>query len=392
MTDKRVIAVIGANFGDEGKGLAVDSFCAGSAQALVVRHNGGAQAGHTVETEDKRFVFHQLSSGSFRGADTLLAKTFLPDLYKLEEEILAFRDVSGFSPRVYADHRARVTVIDDILLNMALETSRGRNRHGSCGMGINEAVLRNEAGFWLTVGKVAGMSAGELASELFRIRREYVIPRLSSLGINDGGEFSDLLSSENVIVNASEGMMTGIGYLTPVNGLSEMTDGREKIVFEGAQGLLLDSENKRFAPHLTSSRTGIKNPLELCRDAGISLNMAVYVMRSYVTRHGAGELPGECEASGLGDIGPDRTNITNRWQGSFRYGRYPSPEELAAAVLEDCDGFDGDVCLFVTHLNETSGMIRFCTGDIPAAELPKHPAFAGRIGKFCCSYSRFGLS
>ena len=208
MTDKRVIAVIGANFGDEGKGLAVDSFCAGSAQALVVRHNGGAQAGHTVETEDKRFVFHQLSSGSFRGADTLLAKTFLPDLYKLEEEILAFRDVSGFSPRVYADHRARVTVIDDILLNMALETSRGRNRHGSCGMGINEAVLRNEAGFWLTVGKVAGMSAGELASELFRIRREYVIPILSSLVINDGGEFSDLLSSENVIVNASEGMMT----------------------------------------------------------------------------------------------------------------------------------------------------------------------------------------
>ena len=79
-------AVIGNNYGDEGKGLAVDHLTL-SGHNLVVRHNGGAQAAHTVDREDKRFVFHELSSGSFNGADTYWASTFLPDLYKLEEEI-----------------------------------------------------------------------------------------------------------------------------------------------------------------------------------------------------------------------------------------------------------------------------------------------------------------
>ena len=59
---KEVKIVIGKNFGDEGKGAAVDRLCCDK-NALVVRHNGGAQAGHTVEEGDFRFVFHQLGSG-----------------------------------------------------------------------------------------------------------------------------------------------------------------------------------------------------------------------------------------------------------------------------------------------------------------------------------------
>ena len=82
-----VYAVIGKNYGDEGKGLTVDHLCTGDEKPLVIRHNGGAQSGHTVETDGKRFVFHQLSSGSFHGADTFWAGTYLPDLYKLQEEI-----------------------------------------------------------------------------------------------------------------------------------------------------------------------------------------------------------------------------------------------------------------------------------------------------------------
>ena len=51
-------AVIGKGFGDEGKGLVTDLYCSKSPNALVIKHNGGAQAGHTVETGGKRFVFH----------------------------------------------------------------------------------------------------------------------------------------------------------------------------------------------------------------------------------------------------------------------------------------------------------------------------------------------
>ena len=68
-------AVIGKNFGDEGKGLATDYLAMLSKRAghscIVVRHNGGAQAGHTVEASGKRFIFREISSGTLRGADCI---------------------------------------------------------------------------------------------------------------------------------------------------------------------------------------------------------------------------------------------------------------------------------------------------------------------------------
>lgn len=388
MADK-VAAVVGANFGDEGKGLAVDYYCSKSASSLVIRHNGGAQAGHTVELDDKRFVFHQLSSGSFRRADTYLAETFLPDLFKIEDEIKDFFYLSGFAPRIFADLRARVTIIDDVIINMALEKSRGENRHGSCGMGINEAVLRREAGFGISIAELLGMTHEKLFKRLRDIRENYSIPRAEELKLTAYAEYFELLRSETVLHNAVDGILRGLEYLTPADGLSNSAEGRELIVFEGAQGLLLDSENQRFAPHVTASRTGIHNPLMLCRRHGFKLDEVMYVMRSYVTRHGAGHLPFCCETEMIGDIAEDLTNQDNEWQGSIRYGLYPSPEELSRSITEDMAGWNGKASLLVTHLNETGGMVRFSGVDIPVEELASHPAFAGRIDGCLASSSRF---
>ena len=390
MTGQTICAVIGANFGDEGKGLAVDHLCSGLENTLVVKHNGGAQAGHTVETEDKRFVFHQLSSGSFRRADTLLAETFFPDLYKLCGEVSDFRALSGHSPVIYADVNARITITDDVLLNMAVETSRGKDRHGSCGMGVYEAVLRSEAGFGITVGRLVGMTEAELASELARIRREYVLPRLERLAPIAAGEYTELLHDGNVLMNTAAGILKGAELITPVSGLRELSQKMEGIVFEGAQGLLLDWNYERYAPHLTASRTGLHNPLKLCSSSGLTLDRAIYVMRSYVTRHGAGPLPHECSPEAIGKLSPDRTNTPNEWQGGLRFGLYPSPEELAGAVLDDLSTWQGSAGLFITHLNETDGIVRFYGRDIPASELAYEPCFKSRIDSVFCSYSPYG--
>ena len=180
--------IIGKNFGDEGKGLATDYFARQAQQSgkpcLVVRHNGGAQAGHTVDRGTDRFVFHQLSSGSFRGADTLWADSFLPDLYKLREEAEDFFALSGKRPRILSGGDCRCVVIDDVLLNMALETARGSNRHGSCGMGINEAVQRSKTAFLLTLREVRGMTAGALYRRLREIRSGYTAVRLKQTGLD----------------------------------------------------------------------------------------------------------------------------------------------------------------------------------------------------------------
>ena len=149
---KEIKAVIGKNFGDEGKGKCVDLLCAEAMEqgkkAVVVRHNGGAQAGHTVEGKNFRFVFHQLGSGCFRETPFYWSETFLPDLVKLGEEADAFERMRGDNGAghdavaVYASPDCVCVTVFDVLLNSLAEELRREARHGSCGMGIYETVRR----------------------------------------------------------------------------------------------------------------------------------------------------------------------------------------------------------------------------------------------------------
>lgn len=365
----KLTAIIGKNFGDEGKGLAADYFSMTAQKngesCLVVRHNGGAQAGHTVDFPDRRFVFHQLSSGSFRSADTLWSDTFLPDLFKLREETESFFAIGGKIPKIYASKNCRCVIIDDVLINMALETSRRENRHGSCGMGINECVVRSETKYVLSLGRILSLTCEGLYNELRRIRKEYVPERLRELKLskNDLGEYGELLENDNVLYNAAEEMKRAECLIIPVNDLPKNYD---RIIFEGAQGLLLDELNEDFAPHLTSSRTGIHNPAVFCRKYFPDQTLeAVYMTRSYVTRHGAGLLPYEGMLSS--ELYPitDKTNMPNEWQGRMRTAVHGKPEEFSAPVIKDISGNENIIIpsLFITHLNETGGNICTSEGD-----------------------------
>ncbi len=360
-------AVIGKNYGDEGKGLAVSALTAQGGPALVVRHNGGAQAGHTVEGPWGRFVFHQLGSGSFHGADTLLSSTFLIDLYQLGREMRDYLTLGGAAPRVWADPAAQIAYPDDVLINMALETSRGEQRHGSCGMGIYEAQLRARAGYGLTVGEAAGMSADALARRLISMRREYSARRLADLGLTGGGagEYGELLRDDTLLIGAAETYARESAHLTLRTPDGEWLAGYARVVFEGAQGLLLDAEYAPGGPHVTASRTGLTHPAAHCAAWGLPLDRAVYVTRSYVTRHGAGPLPFACAPESLGALTLDRTNVPNPWQGTLRYARHPDVPEFFAQLRADLRVCvrRPSVALLVTHLNETDGSICFHSGN-----------------------------
>ncbi len=355
-------AVIGKNFGDEGKGLAVDHF-AGKAvkngrSCLVIRHNGGAQAGHTVETHSGRFIFHQLSAGSFAGADTLWSETYLPDLYKIDSELGEFSSLSGRKIRILADAGCRCTCIDDILLNMVIETTRGSSRHGSCGMGINECMQRSEYEP-LFLGEVKGMTAASLYAKLKGIRNNYLPYRLKKLGLelDKAGEYGELLSDDNVLMNTAAQMCRNaelVDIYTP-----DMLQNYDELIFEGAQGLLLDSEYKPFAPHLTNSRTGSYNPSEFYKKNSFSDELElVYITRTYVTRHGNGPLPY------AGELDPeiyhikDKTNIPNDWQGTLRFAPHGSTKEFLSAMTYDTKNVKNiphSLSLMITHINETRG-------------------------------------
>lgn len=394
-----IFAVIGKNFGDEGKGLAVDYLSAGTLEgkALVVRHNGGAQSGHTVDLESKRFVFHELSSGSFRGADTLWSDTFYPDLYKLGEEAEAFREISGFVPEIYADPQAKITLIDDVLLNMAAEEKRGVDRHGSCGMGIYEAQCRTEAGFGVSVGELFHMDSCELEAKLQKIREEYLPKRMEILNLTKTnlGEYGDLLKSESVLHNAAVQILENLKYVCPVEDMGRFLQQYDRIIFETGQGLLLDERNEKYAPHVTASRTGLSNIGAFLKHYDYELDEVIYVTRSYVTRHGAGPLPGECGAQRLGIDAPDLTNVENPWQGRLRYARHGSMENFVEAVKEDLREFGEygmhSPCrgLMVTHLNETQNCICMEQGEYFVDVFSEEPLIEQTFEKLYLSDSKY---
>ncbi len=385
-----VIAVIGKNYGDEGKGLAVQALSR-ETESLVIRHNGGAQAGHTAEGAFGRFVFHQLGSGSFAGAETLLSDTFLVDLYQLTRETEAFEALSGRPARVFADRRAFISVPDDVLINMALETARGDNRHGSCGMGIYEAQLRAGAGYGITVGEAAQVTAEQLYRRLSECRAAYSYERLRQSGLAGRvpPEYDELLRDDLLLRGAAEAMKRGLECLVLTETEAGWLRRYPRIIFENAQGLLLDADYLPGQPHVTASRTGLTQPVRFCARYGLSLRRALYVTRSYVTRHGAGPLPHACPPETLGAIGPDPTNVPNPWQGSLRYARHPDLPDFAQPVSDDLRqapaGTEAE--LLVTHLNETGYSVQFASGSVKADALP---GFLRTRAVSC--FSRFWIS
>ncbi|MDW9478682.1 adenylosuccinate synthase [Sinorhizobium meliloti] len=332
---KKALAVIGAAYGDEGKGLMTDRLVAETNAPMVVRTNGGAQAGHTVTTPDgRRHVFSHVGSGAFAGAATHLSRFFVAHpMFFLGERERVFS--LGGDVRVSADPRALITTPFDILINQIVEESRGTARHGSCGMGFGETIERNlRADVTLSVADVAGSRLG-VVSKLERIRRDWVPSRLLKLGIVEIPErFRAILKDDAVLRRFLDECDAFIDAVRVAND-SDIPDGA---VFEGAQGLLLDQDYGAF-PHVTRSNTGILNMAAVAREAGIGNIEAIYATRAYTTRHGAGPLAHEGDDMDYAMI-VDPTNLHNDWQGAIRAAPLDL-DVLAASIRHDMGRADG---------------------------------------------------
>lgn len=306
-------AVIGAGYGDEGKGLMTD-FHASQGADVVVRYNGGAQAGHTVATPDgRRHVFHHVGSGAFVGVPTHLSRFFILNPIFLRTEM---RDLQalGVNPALSADPSALVTTPFDMIINQIAETVRGNARHGSCGLGIGETVERNLRTDLALSFDDLSKGSNFLHDKLRLIRATWIESRLQTLGVGAVPEpFREALASDGLI----ERFVDECGDFLNIVGRTEDRDVAGDIVFEGAQGLLLDQDYGAF-PYVTRSNTGLKNIVSFCEDAGIDHVDVTYATRCYVTRHGAGPLAhSTISTDGLFSI-VDETNAPNAWQGTIR--------------------------------------------------------------------------
>ena len=382
----RTIAVIGKNFGDEGKGFTCSRLASSLKKSLIIKHNGGGQAGHTVEDPKGkwRFIHHQIGAGAEYHVPTLFADSFMPDLFQLGKEVKDFTELFGFQPILNSEKNARITTIDDVLLNMGAELARGKNRHGSCGMGIEECVQRNAAGYGITVEELATWSKQDLLDRLKKIRKEYTGRRAEILGIQAPNPYYVMLNNETVLENFVEEVKENVKLLSLVDADRKWLEEFQHLIFETGQGLLLDQDYETYAPHLTSSKTGIHNTAIFLDKRGLSLDEAIYVTRPYVTRHGNGPLPCEVERSELPGVGEDLTNQPNEWQGTLRYAKHESLEAFFAPVLRDRDSVNclehmGEtkrpdlpkLAILVTQLSETGIQLYFDEGNIPFETIQK---------------------
>lgn len=307
---------IGANFGDEGKGLMTDYFASRTNKGIVVRFNGGAQAGHTVVLPDgHRHVFGHFGSGTLQGLPTYLSKHFVVNPMIFCKELDRLQTKMSVLPNVYIDLRSAVTTPYDIMLNQMVEKLRGNNKHGSCGLGFNETIVRQD---WvpLTVRDLCDFK--NLVQTLNIIRNHYLPIRLQQLGIKSiPPEFETLIGNDNVAIH----------YIQDIERMFEFTQlgdqdilkNFDDIVFEGAQGLMLHQRHG-FFPYVTRSNTGIENVIEVLEEASLIQPMEVcYVTRAYLTRHGAGPFPTETPVKPYKRI-IDLTNVPNPYQGTLRFG------------------------------------------------------------------------
>ena len=362
---KNVTVVIGANFGDEGKGLMTDYFCNSypNRPVLNVRFNGGAQAGHTVVTPmGRRHVFGHFGAGSFNpNVATYLSSRFIvnPILFRREYEKL---ESLGVKPLVYMHPRCLLTIPQDMMINQMVERHRGSDRHGSCGVGIFETIYRSRVDNGITVD---GALNSNVISRL--TDRDYSEWHLTELGVSKVDTHDKfLLSNQNISARYIQDVQFLKSHVIVTD--EEILQRFDNVVFEGAQGLQLDQNNTDYFPHLTPSNTGLQNVVEMFKWCDLTaLHMEVcYVSRPYFTRHGAGMLKTECDRHSV-DAMVDETNHHNEFQGGFRYG-YFDDSEFTSAVMKDMQKIPSTICdysIAFTHADETKDSIMFSTGKLP---------------------------
>ncbi len=359
--EREIKAVIGASYGDEGKGLMTAHFCKTAQNSgkscLTVLHNGGAQRGHTVVSENGfRHVFHHLSSGTFSSSDTYFAETFIlnPMIFAAEHSEL-YPDT-----KIYYSSECKWSTPFDMIINQIAEDSRGDKRHGSCGFGIWETIVRYESENSLCFSDFTALSIEEKKSYLKNIRDNYMHRRLNSLGINKlSDKWQETIYSEGLIDN----FISDCDYFAGNTVISSdiILESYPFIVFEGAQGLLLSQDFGENEKHTTPSFTGAENPVRMIKELDGKSDVEVcYVTRTYLTRHGAGPFKEECPKNEINPDMTDMTNVPNGYQGTLRYGKL-DVQSLRERIFSDFAKFENIsnsyMSLTVTHLNETGGKI-----------------------------------
>jgi adenylosuccinate synthase len=276
--------LVGAQWGDEGKGKIIDVLT--EEADIVVRSQGGNNAGHTVEIGKEKFVLHLIPSGILRaGKKCVIANGVVIDPVALVGEIEGL-EKRGIKPagRLLISETSHLVLPYHRALDEQRELRKGRNKIGTTKRGIGPAYGDKAARTGL---RLVDLMRPKAFSAKLKSRIEENNAILKSLG----GAPLIFREVEKAYLDAGKKLRPYV--INSVVWLHEQVEKKKRILFEGAQGTFLDIDFGTY-PYVTSSNTTAGGS---CTGSGIPphrMDRVVGVMKAYTTRVGEGPLPTEC--------------------------------------------------------------------------------------------------
>ena len=328
--ERQVIIVADLGFGDAGKGSMVDFLTRQSRAHTIVRYNGGAQAAHNVITPDgKHHTFAQFGSGTFvTGVKNHLSRFMMVNplnMFKEERHLQSLGVYDAFNRTTIEDRTLVITPFHQAV-NRLKEMARDSNRHGSCGMGIGETksdylLFKDEVLF------MGDLLDKNVIAKKMRFLRDLQLEKIRDL--NSELPESDDVARELLVLNDPDiiplcedlySHFTSKVRIVDEGYLGQILKDRGTVIFEGAQGVLLD-EKYGFYPYNTWSDTTFDNAEKLLLEPDYDgQKTRLGILRAYATRHGVG--PFVTEDQNLTSLIPDMHNGLGDWQGKWRVGYF----------------------------------------------------------------------
>jgi adenylosuccinate synthase len=347
MTSSTNMVVLGAQWGDEGKGKIVDLLTPGF--QIVARYQGGHNAGHTVYVKGQKFVLHLIPSGILHdGVSCIIGNGVVIDPQALFKEVDQLATLGiDVGARLTISDKAHLILPYHRELDILSEARRGERKIGTTSRGIGPAYEDKIGRRGIRVGDLADLTPGSPAAEAVR---ENVEARNRLVG-DSHMDYKTLLADLELAWARMRPWIADVSLM-----LSREIAGGKRVMFEGAQGTLLDIDHGTY-PYVTSSSATVGG---VCIGLGVStkqIGSVLGVAKCYTTRVGEGPLPTE-----LTDAIGDRLRETGQEFGAStgrprRCGWYDAVAVRYAARLNGLDA------LALTKLDVLDGLdeLQICT-------------------------------
>lgn len=342
------LVLLGAQWGDEGKGKITD-YLAGKAD-VVVRYQGGNNAGHTVVVEGKKFALRLLPSGIIAGhADCVIGNGVVVDVRVLLQEIQYLKDNGIDVSKLHVSDRSHVIMPYHVRQDELEEEAKGAAKIGTTKNGIGPCYMDKCARIGIRMGDL-------LNPDTFRSKLKNVLETKNRLFEKMyGAEAFDFDAMYDEYLGYAKGVQE---YICDTSHFLEKAfQADKKVVFEGAQGTLLDLDHGTY-PYVTSS-----NPTAgfACVGAGVGpkrIDEVLGIIKSYTTRVGEGPFPTELT---------DDTGYTLQREGNefgTVTGRTRRCGWLDLAIVRYAVRLSGitRVALMKLDVLDTLPVIKICTG------------------------------